>query len=107
MTCGVFPADLAVLHVADVGKQYQPSNGTEGEIFQHAWCEKCARELVLNGTVMFDDCDPETQTCQILNASFRGEATEWVIGKDGQPLCTAFVPFGESVPAPRCEHTLE
>ena len=50
------------------------------------------------------DADPGLY-CQILNNSFRDDGVpEWIIGKDGQPLCTEFVPAGTPIPY-RCENT--
>lgn len=89
------------------GGRYQPCNGTEGEFFHSMWCEECARDKVMNGEATQDQAyaDPSLY-CQILNDSFRsGGVAEWIIGADGQPLCTQFVPKGEAIPAPRCEHT--
>lgn len=106
MPHGIFPADLASMYVAEAGKQWTPSNGTEGEIFQSSSCASCARDRVMNGSIKFEDCNPEVDTCQILNASYRGEAVEWQIGRDGQPLCTEFTPSDEPAQT-RCLHTME
>lgn len=106
MPHGIFPADLAKLYVEDAGQQWTPSNGTDGELFQDAWCSHCSRDRVANGTVLFHAAGDDDM-CQILGASYRGEATEWQIGADGQPQCTAFTPAGEPTPTPRCEHTIE
>ncbi len=107
MSPRVLPAGLAQLQAASAGRQWQPSNGTEGQAFIEAWCCECQRDRPLREGRDFLQVDPETETCQILNASFSGEAVEWQIGADGQPRCTAFVPAGEAVPRPRCGHTLE
>lgn len=106
MSHHIFPAGLAQLHAADAGRQWTPSNGTEGQLFIEAWCCECQRDRVLSEGLDTRQVDP-AETCQIFEASFRGEAVEWQIGADGQPRCTAFVPVGEPVPRPRCGHTLE
>jgi hypothetical protein len=91
------------------GEPYMPSNGSEGEYFHAMWCEECERDKVMNGsaTVEQADCDPDLY-CKILSNSFCvAELPEWRYGDDGQPCCTAFVPKGEKLPTPRCEHTAD
>lgn len=102
----MFPPDLAKLYVEQAGKRYEPSNGTEGEIFMDEWCRTCQRDRSMREGLDIEDCD-ETELCRIIAASFQGEATEWVYGNDGQPMCTAYVPAGQPVPDPRCEHTAD
>lgn len=88
------------------GVQYEPSNGTEGECFIAAWCAKCARDLDMNGTCYREGREPgDGDWCQILGASFRGEAVEWREMPDGECKCMAFVPFGEAIPPAKCPHT--
>ena len=89
------------------GQRYSPSNGTEGEYFHAMWCEECARDKVMNGKATQEQADRDPDLyCRILNDSFSAEGVaEWVIGEDGQPMCTAYVPKGDKVPEPRCEHT--
>jgi hypothetical protein len=106
MSHHIFPESLAQLHAADAGRQWTPSNGTEGQLFIEAWCCECQRDRVLSEDLDVRQVDP-AETCPIFDASFRGEAVEWQIGADGQPRCTAFVAAGETVPRPRCDHTLE
>ena len=48
-----------------------------------------------------DDCDDD-QRCEILAASFRGEAVEWRELQDGRCICLAYVPAGQPIPPPRC-----
>lgn len=88
------------------GERYRPSNGTEGEYFHSMWCEECARDKVMNGEATQEQADADPSLyCQILNNSFASEGVaEWVIGDDGQPKCTAFIPVGQPIPA-ICEHT--
>lgn len=108
MPHGIFPESLARIHVEDkaCGQQYMPSNGTEGHIFIESWCGECARDRSVREGEPLDECD-DNEVCQIIGASFRGEANEWQIGPDGQPHCTAYVPAGHVPPSPRCEHTQE
>lgn len=83
------PAELAKLYVECAGQQYMPSNGTEGEVFWSEWCRKCSRDRAMLEGAPIEDCDDD-ERCDILGASFRGEAKEWVYGPDGQPMCAAF-----------------
>lgn len=89
------------------GKSYMPSNGTEGEFFMAAWCEECARDKAMNGTVHREGRnETDDDWCEILGRSFREDAIpEWIYGEDGQPKCTQFVPMGEPIPTPRCLNT--
>jgi hypothetical protein len=90
------------------GEQYQPSNGTEGASFIEEWCSNCARDKVMNGEATQDQADvDDTLYCQILGASFRGEAVEWREFEDGAVECIAFVPKGERIPPQRCPYTAE
>ena len=74
---------LCPAHV-DAPRPYRPSNGTEGDLFQAAWCAKCRKDNPAKG-----------QICRILALSqaFRIEEPlypkEWVIDAQG-PRCTAF-----------------
>ncbi len=80
------------------GKSYQPSNGTEGEIFMKQFCQNCQR----------DNLDPETCEggCDILvrtmafNVDDDEYPSEWIIGTDGQPTCTAFERSKTDEPTP-------
>lgn len=87
-------------------ERYLPSNGTEGEFFFDDWCRKCQRDRSMREGEPVEDCD-DNELCDIIARSFRGEVDEWVYGPDDQPMCTAFVPAGDKVPTPRCEHTAE
>lgn len=85
-------------------EKYRPGSGTEGDCFFAAWCYKCARHP--------EEEDDDVERCEIIYQTFLYPATdeqypkEWIVGKNG-PECTAFVPRGEPVPAPRCEHTAD
>lgn len=86
------------------GEQYIPSNGSEGEMFIDDWCRRCARDRSLREGADFDECD-DNELCEIVAASFRGEAVEWRELDDGTTKCIAFVPAGERIPAPKCDRT--
>jgi hypothetical protein len=91
------------------GERYMPANGTDGECFHAQWCERCARDKVMNGEATTEQADADPSLyCDILTASFVLESLEqWVYGDDGQPRCTQFVAQGTDLPAPRCPNTLE
>ena len=95
-----FAADLP-------GEPYRPCNGSEGEFFMSMWCEECARDKEMNGTVFREGRESgDDDWCEILGRSFRSDEPlpEWTYGKDGQPCCTSFVLVGQPV-VQRCEHT--
>lgn len=78
---------------------YRPSNGTEGMGFIGTWCGCCERD--------------RDQACAIVAAAFAYDVEDpeyprqWRLNAHGSPECTAFVPEGEPVPAPRCDRTLD
>lgn len=88
------------------GEQYCPSNGTDGACFHEEFCCRCARDKCMSEGKDFDACT-EDEVCQILGASFRGEAVEWRELDDGSVTCIAFVPVGERIPGPRCAKTAD
>ena len=88
------------------GEQWEPSNGTEGGCFIDEWCSNCERDKVMNGTMDYDEADStEGAYCEILNASFRGEAKEWR-EVNGVAQCVRFVKKGDALPD-RCQNTME
>ncbi|HMM72824.1 MAG TPA: hypothetical protein PKC22_11520 [Rhodocyclaceae bacterium] len=88
------------------GKQWIPSNGTVGEAFLEDWCGTCARDRAMREGVPYDECD-DTERCDIIAASFRGEAVEWRLLPGGDVKCLAYVPAGEPIPQPKCERTAD
>lgn len=68
--------------LGEPGKAFRPANGSEGESFKEAFCNRCMRER--------DDC------CHILTKSFcyrideEGYPPEWIFNTNGSPTCTAF-----------------
>lgn len=82
---GVF---LRMLDAVEGIEAYQPSNGTEGEIFMSRWCHRCAK----------DSLDPDTGDggCEIISDNMCFDVSdeeyrrEWRCGPDGAPICTAF-----------------
>lgn len=77
---------------ACAGKPYRPSNGSEGDMFRHAFCDRCIHER---------DYDPESGAggCEILGRSLFHDIGdpeypgEWTHDDKGRPTCTAFEPI--------------
>lgn len=82
-------------------RPYRPSNGTEGDMFMAAWCERCA---------MMDHDDPE-ETCMIQLRALAHSIddpeypAEWQYTDGGVPQCTAFT--AEAPAEPRCDKTID
>lgn len=88
------------------GDQFIPSNSDVGHAFIDQWCSHCARDKAAREGAEIEECD-DNEVCQILGASFRGEAVEWRELPDGQVKCMAFVPAGQPLPTPRCPLTAD
>lgn len=88
------------------GEQWIPSNGTAGYSFLEDMCGNCARDRAMREGTPIEECD-DNERCDIIAASFRGEAIEWRRMPDGQVTCLAFVPAGEPIPEPRCMMTAD
>ena len=86
------------------GTQWQPSNASVGHGFINDWCGQCARDKAMREGADFDECD-DNELCEILAASFRGQAVEWRRMPSGEVKCIAFVPAGEQIPPRRCSKT--
>lgn len=86
------------------GKQYIPSNGSAGDGFISAFCSHCTRDKMCSEGKDFDECTDD-ELCEILCASFRGEAAEWRQLDDGSVTCIAYTtaPVG----TPRCANTVD
>jgi hypothetical protein len=71
-------------------KPYEPSNGTEGEMFMEKHCYHCKNELFIHTS------NESHHKCDILTRALawaKNEPeypTEWVY-KENQPTCTTFV----------------
>jgi len=71
-----------------MSKPYRPSNGTEGDIFEYNFCDRCKKQTDQYG-------EPD---CRIAFNAFWHEKshpeypTEWIVDDDGlsNPRCTAF-----------------
>lgn len=91
------PEDAAKYFAKSAGKPYRPSNGTEGDMFQARWCDRCTRDAAFRQAWDMDET-PADDGCEIL-ANTMCFATddpeyprEWQYSTKGQPLCTAFEP---------------
>lgn len=70
------------------GELYQPSNGTEGEIFMSRFCYKCRHDNFDHDTCE-GGCGILLRT-MVFSISDDEYPREWIIGTDGQPTCSAF-----------------
>lgn len=97
----IYPDSFAaiVIENGSIDKKWRPSNGTEGELFFNCWCDDCERSgcrtcEIIGRTMFHEKDDPEYPI-------------EWQYSPNGHPCCTAYVPIGEPIPEPRCEHTVD
>ena len=66
------------------GKPYRPSNGTEGDYFEAAWCDDCTKQdgcPIWMAMLMNDKNDP-------------GYPKEVQYNQEGHPVCLGHVPGG-------------
>ncbi len=87
---------VSVTH-AGTFRPYRPSNGTEGDMFMAAWCERCALAdydgdgcMIQFRTLMHGIGDPEYPA-------------EWNLTSAGIPQCTAFT--ADQPADPMCDKT--
>lgn len=70
------------------GKPYRPSNGTEGMMFESAYCDRCIHFV-------------NDESCDILIDALIYEINEpnypkeWVYDSNGNPTCTKFQKVNE------------
>lgn len=108
----IYPESWAALNVESAGQPYRPGNGTEGELFIDSWCAQCERDHGMMAGLPLEECD-DNQICRIIADTYLFAVTdpkypkEWQYGQDGQPRCTAHVPKGQPIPAPRDEQTID
>ena len=83
------------------GKPYQPSNGTEGMMFEAEFCDICLVDEKYRQTL------DGTYGCRILDFAMMREPTDkdypnqWTHDKEGKPICTGFIPMNGHVPVPK------
>lgn len=88
------------------GEQWMPGNSDAGCAFLSGWCGNCARDKAMREGLLVEECD-DNELCEIIAASFLGQAVEWRKFPDGEVKCIAFVQAGEPIPPPRCTRTLD
>jgi hypothetical protein len=99
-----------VAEIARPVELYRPSSGTEGIDFQEAWCSKCKRDALWNGTAADPDRVSDADLCQIIARSMAcridepGYPQEWIRDQNGTPRCLAFEPIDKPE---RCQHTVD
>ena len=64
-------------------KKYRPSNGTEGELFEDAFCSNCKHN---------DNCDIVFRTMSF-DVDDDEYPNEWIYDKDNKPRCVNYVLF--------------
>lgn len=70
---------------SEAGKQWMPSNGTEGEMFMSAFCERCIHEKWMH---TMNNADKK---CDVLNRALLNapdKQPEWIYSEEGWPICT-------------------
>lgn len=98
--------DAARFFKASAGKPYRPSNGTEGEIFQSAWCAHCKADRAFREDMESADGCPIIANVMALSISDPDYPAAWHYGPDGQPMCAAFQDIVSDA-APRCRGTID
>lgn len=88
------------------GEQFIPMSSGEGLLILEEFCTRCARDRAMREGDPIEDCD-EDEVCEIIAASFRGQAVEWRQMDNGEVKCLSFVMNGDPVPDPKCEHTAD
>lgn len=73
---------------AKAGKPYRPSNGSEGEIFYHAWCAECAHDDIYRRT-QENGC-PIWADALAYASDDPNYPKQLVWDTDGQPVCKGF-----------------
>lgn len=73
-------------------KPYRPSNGSEGDCFQAAWCERCLRDKAARAGDYANGCDILLRALAfpITDALYPDEWRQ-PIGDEWAPECTAFI----------------
>ena len=70
------------------GESFMPSNGTEGMIFNEAFCENCIHEKFIH-TQKYGD-----KQCGVLDRVFLNAPDpqpEWVFNEEGWPICKDWI----------------
>jgi hypothetical protein len=70
------------------GTSFMPSNGTEGEIFESAFCSNCIHEKFYHTQKHGD------KQCEVFNRVFLNAPDpqpEWVFNEEGWPICKDWI----------------
>lgn len=77
---------------ARAGEPYQPSNGSEGQMFMGMWCARCKADAAFRADMnSADGCEIIANT-MAMSARDPDYPREWQYSTDGQPICRAFQP---------------
>ena len=72
----------------EAGKPFCPPNGTDGEIFEEAFCFNCVRDQAFQNNEG-DSC-PIAFDVMMWPVDDPRYPKEWVFDSEGWPVCTAF-----------------
>lgn len=78
----IFPAKYAEMLKDRAGEKYEPSNGTEGMIFEETFCHDCKRHDL--------PCREIWGNALFLTKDHANYPKELTYTAEGQPTCTAF-----------------
>lgn len=91
-----------------MSERYRPSNGSEGEGFQAAFCDHCERDRAFRESYPHvdgaDGC-PILAAALALDINHPSYPKEWTFDRDGHSTCTAFT-TDPSKPL-RCDKTMD
>jgi hypothetical protein len=78
---------------------FRPANGTEGILFDEAWCSRCQRDAAWRAGESAECCDILTRTF-VFPVDNPGYPVEWIEDdvpddQDSRPRCTAFLPIDD------------
>jgi hypothetical protein len=84
--------------MANATRSFRPANGTEGMIFDDAWCSRCQRDDAWRRDDSAEPCDILSRTF-IYSTDDPEYPKEWVEDDvpyplDSRPRCAAFLPIG-------------
>lgn len=74
------------------GRPYQPSNGSEGELFMRLWCSDCQADAAFRADPNRAGGCPIVGDTMCMSVRDPDYPREWQYSERGQPICTAFQP---------------
>jgi len=79
------------------GKPYRPSNGTEGGMFQHVWCDRCTQDWAAREGRPEDGCRLIALALALAHDVDSADyPAEWTHDERGRPVCSAFDPEADA-----------